>query len=409
MGTQPAFHLFRFPIHIRPGFIVFMVLVIAVNGGELGVWIAGSAALLTLLHELGHAFAARATGAQAEISLDFLAGYASFVPVRRLTSWERAGISIAGPAVQIGVGVAALMAMGVNPLDSASYTSSPAALAIWWTGPMMGLFNLVPVLPLDGGHIVLAGLDAIAPKHSTRVMLWFSIALTSAGGIYLLSNTRSQGLAYFVLFPLMVQLQMLFADSPKAAAWSAARSARSVAAHGEAEAWTSGDVSQIPAGLVPSPWFRASQQLRQGHPDVARHVLLTDFAETGPPNWWPPDMAAPAQLTPLVALLPRPFPSGRPHSEHALATILLRIGQHDDAARYAAASFGRVRSTTTAAIVARAAAALGDRDTALGWLNAAVQVDPDGNALAVTMDAAPEFAELRHDPRFVSARARLDP
>jgi hypothetical protein len=138
-------------------------------------------------------------------------------------------------------------------------------------------------------------------------------------------------------------------------------------------------------------------------------VLLTDFAETGSPNWWPPDMAAPAQLTPLVALLPRPFPSGRPHSEHALATILLRIGQYDDAARYAATSFGRVRSTTTAAIVARAAAALGDRDTALGWLNAAVQVDPDGNALAVTMDAAPEFAELRHDPRFVSARARLDP
>lgn len=99
MAGSPAFHLFRFPIHIRPGFVMFLALVIFVNGGALGVWIAGSAAVLTLLHELGHAFAARATGARAEISLDFLAGYASFVPTRPLKRWERAGISVAGPAV----------------------------------------------------------------------------------------------------------------------------------------------------------------------------------------------------------------------------------------------------------------------------------------------------------------------
>lgn len=410
MGSQPAFHLFRFPIHVRPGFIVFMVLVIAVNGGELGVWIAGSAAVLTLLHELGHAFAARATGAQAEISLDFLAGYASFVPVRPLTHWERAGISIAGPAVQIGVGVGALFAMGINPIDPDSYTSTAASLAIWWTGPVMGLFNLVPVLPLDGGHIVLAALDAIVPHHSKRLMLWFSIVLTGGVGVYLLVHPRYQGIAYFVLFPLMVQMQMLFGDSPRARSRSSARSA---AAHGEAAAWSGGDISKIPEGLVPSPWYRASQQLRQAQPDIARHVLVDDFAQHDPPNWWPPDMAAPAQLAPLVALLPRPFPTGRTYSEHALANILLRLGEYDDAAHYAAASFASTPSSATAAIVARSAAALGDRHTALGWLNAAVQAveahdDSNGNALAITMDAAPEFVDLRHDPRFVSTRARLE-
>src|SRR5215207_1084562 len=104
MGNAPLFRLFGFPIHVKGGFVMFMVLVIIVNdGGPLGFWIAGSAAALTLLHELGHAFAARATGAKAEISLDFLAGYASFVPARPLKRWERAGISISGPAVQIGV------------------------------------------------------------------------------------------------------------------------------------------------------------------------------------------------------------------------------------------------------------------------------------------------------------------
>src|SRR5215210_1315167 len=127
MGAAPLFRLFGFPIHVRGGFVLFMAFVVFVNGGSLGVWIAGSAAVLTLLHELGHAFAARATGANAEISLDFLAGFASFVPTRPLKRWERAGISIAGPAVQIGVSMTVLMLMGVNPLERASFARSPAS------------------------------------------------------------------------------------------------------------------------------------------------------------------------------------------------------------------------------------------------------------------------------------------
>ena len=42
------------------------------------MWLAISIAGFTLLHELGHAVAARRAGAKAEISLDFLAGYASY-------------------------------------------------------------------------------------------------------------------------------------------------------------------------------------------------------------------------------------------------------------------------------------------------------------------------------------------
>ena len=97
-----------------------MVLVVIVNGAPLGVWLAAFIAGLTLLHELGHAVAARATGARAEISLDFLAGYASFVPTRPLKRWERAGISFAGPGIQIVVSVVALWAMGVHPLHPGS-------------------------------------------------------------------------------------------------------------------------------------------------------------------------------------------------------------------------------------------------------------------------------------------------
>lgn len=69
-----------FPVQIRPGFVLFMLLIVVVNGQPMGYWLAGSVTVFTLVHELGHAVAARRTGATASISLDFLAGYASFTP-----------------------------------------------------------------------------------------------------------------------------------------------------------------------------------------------------------------------------------------------------------------------------------------------------------------------------------------
>ena len=189
MSSQPAFRLFGFPVHVRSGFYLFMVIVVVVNGAPLGVWLAGFIAVLTLLHELGHAVAARATGARAEISLDLLAGYASFVPTRPLKRWERAGISFAGPGIQIAVSVVALLAMGVHPLHPGA-GASDAARALWWAGPVIGLFNLLPILPFDGGNIVLAGLEVLFPKKSRIVMLYVSLVITIGGGLWLLSQPR---------------------------------------------------------------------------------------------------------------------------------------------------------------------------------------------------------------------------
>ena len=99
------FRLLGFPVHVRPGFVMFMVLIVVLYGDVFGLWLAGSLAAFTLLHELGHAVAARRTGAEAEISLNFLAGYASYVPTRPLSRAEQIGISFAGPGIQIAVSI----------------------------------------------------------------------------------------------------------------------------------------------------------------------------------------------------------------------------------------------------------------------------------------------------------------
>ncbi|MCO5331648.1 MAG: hypothetical protein M9961_16370 [Ilumatobacteraceae bacterium] len=91
-SPTPAFRLLGFPVHVRPGFLLFAVLIVAINGPQYGLPFALMIAVLTLIHELGHALAARRTGAEAEIALDFMAGYASFTPRRPLRPLERIGI-----------------------------------------------------------------------------------------------------------------------------------------------------------------------------------------------------------------------------------------------------------------------------------------------------------------------------
>jgi Zn-dependent protease len=400
MASPPAFRLLGFPVQVKPGFMLLMVLVIVVNGPEHGVWLALFLALFTLLHELGHAVAARATGAKAEISLDFLYGYASFTPTRELKRWERAGISLAGPATQIIISVIALRAMGITTLRPDN-SWSPAQLGLWWAGPIIGMVNLIPVLPFDGGNIAEAGLDALLPRGVAKtVMIYLSIGITIGGAILLFTNPRLQSLGIFAMVPLIAQLQMLGQHRGQGRPAAVEMDSASLFAAGEAAAWRDGDVGRFVGGQLPSPWYRAHQQLSQGHPEVARQLLLADFADEETPNWWPPDAATEKSLEALVRLLADPLPTGRTYSEFVLASVLLRLGEFERAANYAAAAYRREPSPMLAVCVSRAAAALGDRGVALGWLRAAIGPGPATDGLRHAADHAPEFDDLRHDREF---------
>jgi hypothetical protein len=79
--------------------------------------------------------------------------------------------------------------------------------------------------------------------------------------------------------------------------------------------------------------------------------------------------------------------------EQSLAGVLLRLGSYDDAAHYAADSYRRSASPNSALAVARAAAALGDRDTALGWLRAAESLSNPA-WISQALQHSPELARL---------------
>ena len=212
-----VFRLFGFRVEVRPGFIVFLLLVVVMYGGAQGLWAAGSIAVFTLIHELGHATAARATGSHAEISLDFLAGYAAYVPRRPLSRLEKAGIAVAGAAAQFTSAVIVLLLMGANPFSRADITLNEATLSIWWAGIALAIVNLIPILPLDGGAIVSLFVEWLAPRRGRRAMLWFSIVVSAIGLAASIVVGPLQGFLPFAAILLVLQVQNLRAEDNLAA------------------------------------------------------------------------------------------------------------------------------------------------------------------------------------------------
>lgn len=348
---------------------MFMVLIVMLYGDVFGLYLAGSLAAFTLLHELGHAVAARRTGAEAEISLNFLAGYASYVPTRPLSRAEQIGISFAGPGIQIAVSVSILLALGASPMERPSYSMNPELLAIWWAGPVIGLFNLLPILPLDGGNIVTNTLDRVLPDRAERIMIWFSLAATGAFAAYAFTDDRYRGFVLIIGFLLISQLQMLGSAKP-----------------------------------ATSPWHDADAALAAGKPQKARRILVSALSHHRPDQPPPPVTLSVEQARALIDLLPEPLPSGDPWNEYVLANQLMRVGRFEDAAHYAADGYARHPHTLAAATVARAAGALGDQATAIGWLHTAAEAGTSPAGLATIIDSSPELIGIRQHPDVVSIR-----
>ena len=364
-----------FPVHVRRGFLFFMLLIVVLYGDEYGVWLAGSIAAFTLLHELGHAVAARQAGATAEISLDFLAGYASYTSPKPLSRGVEAAIALAGPVTHITAGLIVLAVMGVDPLDAASRFSTPAATAVWWAGPAIGAFNLIPVLPLDGGNVVTSLLDRVLPGRARSVMVYVSLALTAAGAVVFALSAQLRGFVLFLGLLLMMQLQLLFDERERHAT---------------------------------SPFDRAMTALAKGDERRARRIATNGLRRPSASPMLPTTLDGQG-LVQLLAVLPRPLPYGDPWNEYVLANLLVGAGEYRDAASYGAESYAREPQPLLAATIARAAGALGDADTAVAWLRAAADADTSRSSLATVIDRAPELAAVRTRPDVVALRASLQP
>lgn len=210
--SRPRLRILGFPTQIRPGFIVFIGLVVILYGGTLGLWVGASLAAFTLIHELGHALAARANGCVASISLNFMMAYAAYERTRPLSWKQRISIALAGSSAQIASGLVVLAVMGVNPFDYEVVNNSEASAAIWWSAIILGLLNLVPLVPLDGGAVVSTVLEHVFPTRGRWMMLRASVVITSAFVFLTFVTDFLRGFLPFSLFLLFIQYQAFNAE-----------------------------------------------------------------------------------------------------------------------------------------------------------------------------------------------------
>lgn len=127
-----------------------------------------------LLHEYGHALAARRYGITTrDITLTPLGGIARLdrIPTR---PWEELVVALAGPAVNLGIALAlgaglwaAHSPLAFDPEGWSGLAAVPQKLVVM--NLVLLAFNLIPAFPMDGGRVLRAGLAmGLGLERATR-------------------------------------------------------------------------------------------------------------------------------------------------------------------------------------------------------------------------------------------------
>ncbi|HLL64097.1 MAG TPA: site-2 protease family protein [Propionibacteriaceae bacterium] len=182
-------------------FVIVAILVIGLAAGRLplaypdrsGLAYVGSAVVAALLflasllaHEMAHSLVARRHGIEVESIVLWLLGGVASLRGEPKTPAADFRIAIAGPLTSLALaGLFTLVAAGLNLLGAEGLPLGVLTyLAV--TNLMLGLFNLLPAAPLDGGRILRAALwrsrgnrsgAAVSAARVGRVLGFLLIAL----------------------------------------------------------------------------------------------------------------------------------------------------------------------------------------------------------------------------------------
>lgn len=228
------FSLFGIPVTVSPFFWVTAALLgwvwLSVEPGgpaNLITWVL-CVFLSILLHEFGHALTMQAFGHDPEVVLHHFGGYATYRG--RETPWRSLLITAAGPGIQLFLFAILVIAsflflkVSFSTLLSAELLLNlPSAIAgqfvhdqhfefgtplyvmvqsLLWINIVWPLFNLLPVLPLDGGRILWALLALAGIRSANDIALKTSVVVGIAGAAYFLLSGHFIAGAFFAFMAM---------------------------------------------------------------------------------------------------------------------------------------------------------------------------------------------------------------
>lgn len=189
-GPVIKFSMAGIPVAVRPSFwLVAVLLGLGLPGPWLmATWVA-IVFVSVLAHELGHALLARRFGAEVSITLTTLGGFTRWsMPEVGMSPGRRAVVAAAGSAVGIIVGLAVWGSFAVT--GPWGRTTASVVLLVVWVNLGWGIINWLPIRPLDGGHMVLAFLDIVAPRKADRI----------ASVVFVVTSVAAVGAALYFRF-----------------------------------------------------------------------------------------------------------------------------------------------------------------------------------------------------------------
>ena len=163
--------------------------------------------LCVLLHELGHAFAAKAYGIRTvDITLLPIGGVARMERMPEKPAQELV-VAIAGPLVNVVIAAALFFVLAVTGnLDFGEVLDPTRFNALWallYTNVMMVVFNLIPAFPLDGGRVLRALLATrLSYERATQIAATVGQVVALLMGIWAFSKGPAS-LALIAIFIYM--------------------------------------------------------------------------------------------------------------------------------------------------------------------------------------------------------------
>jgi len=190
-------------VFVHWSFVLLPVLVVwsTLSAGG-GIGAAAGAVLFVLalfgcivLHELGHALAARHFGISTrDITLLPIGGMARLSRMPK-NPVQELGIALAGPAVNVVIALALLVGLqmygGVGQVFAAGLWGGSFLARLMLANVALVVFNLIPAFPMDGGR-VLRSLLAMQMSHLTATRIAAGVGQALAIGLGILGLFTGQ-------------------------------------------------------------------------------------------------------------------------------------------------------------------------------------------------------------------------